>query len=368
MAEVYKGAKMENATYSALYYPSIEFADPQWLWASSLIWDRIYRIVPKDYAPEDSENIRKLSETGEIGIPIHPDEYAKAVSAEFIEKLHSRHWDAAALSGSLESDYARLHHDKVDVQLRNLIVAKGRGASHGDWLYVPTDFEALYMTYLANYVSKKANLNLVTDASAAWTGSMYFSFDGRINDWPSEECPQVLAAMLIRDFVPVNIMNILPKELLSFRERRRDERHRFIGAVTNAAEQLANCQDSQVVHDVYEDIKKDVAESLKDYRKSMDLLKVEGWMGIKTLMFPATTSILAKLIALDPSKLTILSAVGVAMGAVSGLTVVAQKRRKLTHEYDYSYLFHMRREWENCYRGNDWNYYLCRQMEEFIHD
>jgi hypothetical protein len=50
MAEVHKGAKMENATYSALYYPSIEFADPQWLWASSLIWDRIYRIVPKDYA------------------------------------------------------------------------------------------------------------------------------------------------------------------------------------------------------------------------------------------------------------------------------------------------------------------------------
>jgi hypothetical protein len=67
---------MENATYSALYYPSIEFADPQWLWASSLIWDRIYRIVPNGYAPEDSENIRKLSETGEIGIPIHPDKYA----------------------------------------------------------------------------------------------------------------------------------------------------------------------------------------------------------------------------------------------------------------------------------------------------
>jgi hypothetical protein len=359
---------MKKASYSALYYPSIEFADPEWLWSSSLIWDRIYRIVPKDYEPEDSDNIRKLSETGEIGIPIHPDEYAKAVSAEFINKLHSHHWNAAALSGSLEKDYVRLHHDKVDVQLRNLIVAKGRGASHDEWLYVPTNFEALYMTYLANYISKKANLNLVTDMSAAWTGSTYFSFDGRIQDFPSEECPQVLAAMLVRDFVPVNIINISPKNLLSFREKRRDERHRFIGAIRSAAEQLANCHDVQVVQDLYKDIKKDIAESLKDYRKSMDLLKVEGWTGIKTLTFPATTSIIGKLIALDSSKLKIISAVGVAMGALSGLTVVAQKRKKLTHEYDYSYLIHMRRTWENCYRGYDWNYYLCRQMEEFIND
>lgn len=359
---------MENVSYSALYYPSIEFADPEWLWASSLIWDRIYRIVPKDYEPEDSDNVRKLSETGEIGVPIHPDEYAKAVSVKFINKLHSSHWDAAALSGSLENDYVRLHHDKVDVRLRNLIVAKGRGASHGDWLYVPTDFEALYMTYLANYISEIENLNLVTDESAAWTGSTYFSYDGRIKDWPSKEYPKVLAAMLVRDFVPVNIINISPRKLLSFRERRRDERHRFVGAVRNAAERLANCHDVKIAQDVYQDIKKDVAESLEEYRKSMDLLKVEGWTGIKTLMFPATTSMLGKLIDLDPSKLKIISAVGVAMGAVSGLAVVAQKRKKLIHEYDYSYLFHMRRTWENCYRGYDWNYYLCRQMEEFIND
>jgi len=358
---------MKEPSYSALYYPSIEFADPGWLWASSLIWDRIYRIVPKDYAPEDSENIRQLSETGEIGIPIQPDEYAKAVADKFIVKLNTRHWGAAALSGSMDKGYARLHQDKVDVQLRDLIIAKGRGASHEEWLYDPTDFEAHYMTYLARYISQKANLNLVTDG-AAWTGSTYFSFDGQVKDYPSKELTHVLAAMLVREFVPTNIINILPKDLLSFREKRRDERHRFMGAVTHATERLANCHDAQVGRDMYEDLKKDITDSLEDYRRSMDILKVTGWMGLKTLFFPATTSVIGKLIALDPTKLEILSLAGVAMGVVNGLTAIAQKGKKLTHEYDYSYLFYLGREWEKCYRGNDLNYYLCRQMEEFIND
>jgi len=355
-------------TNSALYYPSIEFTDPQWLWASSLMWDRIYRIVPKDYVPEDSDNIKRLAETGEIGIAINPDQYAKTVSETFIAKLHAGHWDAAALSHNMDENYARLHHDKVDVQLRELIVAKGRGASHGDWLYVPTNFEALYMTYLARHISQKANLNLVTDVAAAWTGATYFTFDGRVEDTPREELPNVLAAMLIRDFIPTNVVALEPNDLLSFREKRRDERHRFMNAVRTAAAKLANCHDAKVALDMYEDLKKEITTSLEDYRKGMDILKVEGWTGLKTLVFPATTGVIGKLIALDPTQLTILSVAGLAMGAVSGLSSMKQKGKKLTHEYDYSYLLHMRRTWEKCYQGSDWNYYLCRQMEEFIND
>ena len=360
---------MAEQSHSALYYPSIEFVDPQWLWASSLLWDRIYRIVPKDYVPEDSDNVKRLAETGEIGAAIHPDEYTKAVSKKFIEKLHTRHWNAAALSHNMDKDYARLHHDKVDVQLRDLIVAKGRGASHQNWLYVPNDFAALYMTYLARHISQKANLNLVTDAAAAWTAATYFSFDGRVEDWPREEFPHVLAAMLIRDFIPTNVLNVEPKALLLFREKRREERHRFMNAVRNAAARLANCHDATVVRDMYEDLKKEITSSLVEYRDGMDLLKVKAaWTGIKTLVFPAATGVIGKLIALDPTQLTILAATGFAMGAVSGLVAITQRGKKLTREYDYSYLLHMRREWEKCYQGSDWNYYLCRQMEEFIND
>lgn len=359
---------MSEQLHSALYYPSIEFEDPQWLWASSLIWDRIYRIVPKDYIPEDSDNFKKLFESGEIGVPIHPDQYAKAVSKTFIRKLRSGYWDAAALSHNMNEDYARLHHDKVDVQLREMIVAKGRGASHKQWLYVPTDFEALYMTYLARYISQKANLNLVTDAAPAWTGATYFTYDGNVEEWPREELPHVLAAMLIRDFIPTNIVEMHPKELLAFRENYRDERRRFVGAVRTAATQIANCHDAKIARDMYDELKKDIISSLEDYKKSMNVLKVEGWTGIKTLVFPAAASVIGKLFPLDATQLTILSAGGLAMGAVLGITSMKQKGKRLAREYDYSYLLHVQRAWQNCYQGSDLNYYLCRQMEEFIND
>jgi hypothetical protein len=139
----------------ALYYPTIEFQDYHWLWSAALLWDRIYRIVPSTYEPEEAENVKVLCEAGEIGIPIHPDEYAKDIAGEFISKLESKDWHAAALEFDVPEEYARLHRDKVDIKLRELIVAKGKGTAHDEWFHVPTQFEALYMTYLAKTISEK---------------------------------------------------------------------------------------------------------------------------------------------------------------------------------------------------------------------
>src|SRR6185437_5975866 len=287
--------------FSALYYPSIEFTDPRWLWASSLVWDRIYRIVPKDYTAKDSDNVKKLCESGEIGTPLHPDAYAKDVSEQFLRKLKTRRWNAAALSMDVDKEYARLHEDKVDVQLRKMIVAQGSTQSRGKWLYVPTEFASLYMTYLANHMSEKNGLSLVTDVAPAWTGATYFKFDGMVEDWPREELPLVLAALVVRDFVPTNILNIAPEALLSFREKYLDERRRFVKAVRTSANALANCHDVKVARDVYEDMKRDIAASMEDYKRSMDILKVEGWTGMKTIVFPAMTGVIGKLISLEPT-------------------------------------------------------------------
>ncbi len=355
--------------FYALYYPSIEFADPAWLWTASLIWDRIYRIVPGDYQPEDSDNVRRLTETREIGIPLDPADYASEVAAEFMSKLHQDHWNAAALEGNMDEDYARLHQGKVDVELRNMIIGRGQAAAHDKWLYVPTDFEAHYMTYLASRMATRNDLNLVTDVTAAWTGSAYFSFDGMVQDWPHEELPHVLAAIVVRDFVPANLMELTPEAILSFREKRRSERRIFVQAIRKAAEQFSNCHDAKVARDLYEDTKKSIVASLDEYRKSMDLMKVQGWTGIKTIVFPASTGVMGKLLGLDPSQLAILSGVGLAMGVITGLAGMMQKGKRLTQEHEYSYLVHLQRVWQNAYRGDgDWNYHLCREMEEFIND
>jgi len=362
---------METYNNYAIYYPAIEFQNYEWLWSAALLWDRIYRIVPSNYEPDDPINIRILCEDGEIGIPIRPDNYAKEIADEFIIKLNSEDWNAAALELNVPDDYAKLHKDKVDVKLRELIISKGSAASYNDWLYIPVEFEALYMTYLAKSISERNNLQLLSDSSAAWTGSTYFHFNGNIEDFPSDNLLQQLITLVIRDFIPSNILDIKPEELLKFRRKYKDERCRFLSAVKKGAKQISDCDDPTVIQDHIEDMKKEIETALNDYRKSLKILNIVGLTGIKSLSFPVLTNILTKITGndLDPTTLVVLSTMGIGLGLVSGLSNLRHKRKNLLRESDYSYLLHLNREWKGRSRYNhDYNFFLYSQMEEFIND
>ncbi len=355
----------------ALYYPTIEFHDFEWLWNASLLWDRIYRIVPTDYEPADCENVSILAQGGEIGIPIRPEEHAPAVASSFIKKLEQGRWDAAAVERDIPDEYARLHKGKVDVALREMIIAKGGGAAYDDWLHVPTEFGALYMTYLANHIAESNKLQLLSDSAAAWTGSTYFRFDGDVQGYPHDEYVQQLAVLVLRDFLPEDVTSIPPDSILRFREKYRDERQRLLQALRKTAVDLSECTDSTVIQDRLEDAKKEIEASLKDYRKTVETLNITGWTGIKSLSFPVVTKVASQIAGteLDPSTLMIVSTLGIGLGLVSGLADYRQKRKKVEKESDYSYLLHLAREWKGCARySKDYNYFLCREMEEFIND
>jgi len=209
------------STNCALYYPSIEFEDYSRLWSAALLWDRVYRIVPDGYEPNDPPNVRRLAEAGEIGIPIRPGPYAREVAGEFVAGLESRRWDAAALVLDVPSEYARIHQDKIDVDLRRALLTGGAAKAQGEWLCVPTEFESLYMTLLADRMARANDLQLLSDRRAAWSGSTYFHYDGRLDPIPDPAQAQQLAALVIRDCLPERLCDIEVEDLLSFRARYR---------------------------------------------------------------------------------------------------------------------------------------------------
>lgn len=360
-----------NDQHYALYYPTIEFQNPEWLYSAALLWDRIYRIVPSSYAPEDSEDVRALIDTGEIGIPIYPDTYAESIAEEFITKLRERKWDAAALTYNIDEEYSKLHKEKVDVKLRELIVANGSAKNADDWLHVPVEFGAHYMTYLANAIAERNNLSILTDCSPAWTGSTYFKYDGGIEDCPREELMHALATIVIRDFIPSNISTIPPKEIIKYRNEYQDERKHFMSAMKSAAERISGCDDPRVVKDLLNDIKKDVDSALTEYRRSLKVLNIVGLAGLQSVSLPVLTKIASVVTGteLSPTTLVVVSAVGLAFGLVSGFSEWKDKRIRLSKDSDYSYLIHLERNWKKCAKyDNDYNYFLCREMEEFIND
>ena len=99
--------------------------------------------------------------------------------------------------------------------------------------------------------------------------------------------------------------------------------------------------------------------------------RLSGLKGIKTLTFPILTKIACGVTGqgLSVETLAVISVLGFGLGLVSGFEEWTHRKRKLSKESDYSYLIHLQRNWKKCamYK-NDYNYYLCRQMEEFIND
>jgi hypothetical protein len=359
---------MNTEINSALYYPRIEFDDPRWLWTAALVWDKVYRIVPDDYTPEDSDNVKALCADGDIGIQIRPGLYAKEVADEFIANLHDKKWQAAALEKDRLEDYAKLHQGKIDVKIREMLISHGRAAAHEEWLYVPTDFEALYMTYLATKIAKRNNLQAVSDSDAAWTALTYYSMGDIETEGPEEEQPFALAALMIGDYMPANLTDIAPEKLLHFRQKFPDERRNFMKAIKSAAHQLANCHDATVASEMIREIGGNVHRATNEFKRCMDDLKVDSFRGFKTLSFPISTSVLGSLLPPDFMSTMILGATGVALGCIAGVASLKQKGKRLSRESDFSYLVHAEQAFPKTADGINVPRRLHYDLNEFIND
>lgn len=358
---------------NALYYPTIEFNNSKWLWTAALLWDRIYRIVPSGYKPQDSKNILELMSDGTIGDAIDPRKYSRNVADKFINKYNGSDWKAPALGEFklMSTKYINLHKDKADVRVRNLMVAKEMDNSK--WIEVPEYIAGLYMLYLANNIAKEAKLELITDNSASWCGSNYFQYDGKIDDFETySDSPNKLSYLIMQDFIPENILEVSPKDLLKFRERRKDERHNFLECMDSLALDISGCHEPKIINDIIEDHKKDILNAKKDFKKSMDIIKVVGWTGVKSAVIPTIMPIMTAVNNLSESTKLWLNSAGIIFGLIAGFLDQKQKINDLKKGYKYNYLLEIKNELERsrvCFSDYlDYGSFLEYEMNNFIND
>lgn len=353
-----------------LYYPSIEFKDYSWLWRASLLYDRVYRIVPDGIIPNDPPNVQVLTESGELGIQIKPDSYLQQTSKEFTKLIDSgKSFDATYRRFSTNS-YTRLHFDKIEDSLREALIDNGKAIVDGDWLFVPKKFGDLYMTFLAENISVRNNLQLLTDEPTAWAGATVFKYKGELTPKTDSDKVQQLATLTIRDFTPENILDIRPKDIVRFRERYRDERIRFMEAIQSSAQRISDCEDEGVYQDQIDDIKKEIESALEDYRDSLFAINARTLTGSKVVQFPILTSVAQSILglSLDPSKQIMISALGIGMGVINSLLGRYQNIRRLERESDYSYLIHIDRNLSLYGRLSDINSFTSQMIRTCIDD
>lgn len=326
---------------SVLYYPKVEFKSHEWLWSALMIWDRVYRIVPEGYEPNDCEVVKAFIEkTGDKYIrSINPKKYSEEASNLFLNELASDDckWGAAALDESRQNkEYIQLHKDKADVKLRSLLVCDSK-VDEKNWLFVPHDIASVYMLYLANYIADKNGLTLTTDYSEAWCGSNYFKYNGNIDDIAETYQDRVVLVSTITDILPDNISELSPDALEDFLKSSRKERVKFFECVKEINNLVSKCEDEDMCKYIIKDKAEELHEAKLEYKKHMKKLKCKKYFGIGSSMIPTITSVSTNLMKKDSNLKNILSLSGLFFGIIAQFwdesEFEKEKEKNLTSDY-----------------------------------
>lgn len=170
----------------ALYYPTIDIPDEDWLKTAYLFWDGIKTIVPESMADRAYGNntTRFLAGVGFIEpIIVRPDSKYLRPLVKVVKKYAQTEEGMACLNQRAPEDlYINpyddersqfyLHHEKLPFEVQELVADKiGRDG----WARVSNNFADFYMTLLANRITSQKSLELLTPSSSLSNFSAGFS-------------------------------------------------------------------------------------------------------------------------------------------------------------------------------------------------
>lgn len=165
----------------ALFYPTIEIKDENWLKSSLLFWDEIKTIVPESIKNPYSNDTTKFLFERNILIPeyVNPDHHCVKEISKYILEFMNTEEGLQFLSPNdpfsiLHSDKFAIHHDKVSYQVERLLKLHPKKVAHelrymledsmiDGWLMVDSSFASYYMTMLANKICEDSGLRLLTN-------------------------------------------------------------------------------------------------------------------------------------------------------------------------------------------------------------
>lgn len=160
----------------ALFYPTIDIPDEDWLKTAYLFWDGIRTIVPESMADRAYGNNTTmfLAEVGFLEpIVVRSDSRLLRPLVNVVKKYAQTEEGMACLNQRAPEDvYINpyddersqfyLHHEKLPFEVQELVADKiGRDG----WARVSDNFADFYMTLLANRIASQKSLELLTPSS-----------------------------------------------------------------------------------------------------------------------------------------------------------------------------------------------------------
>ena len=346
---------------SILYYPHIEFQNEAWVKSSLLLWDHVYRIVPDGYSPNDSDEIKALVDEDLVRDIKLNDKDREDTFDEFL-KLCDKIEDRMP-AGLIPSDEDRIHPGKIDKRLYPFLDLIGEHFIDEDnWLHLSKELARGYMFKLSQVVARIRNLNRGTDDLDAWSINPYFCENANFGDFLQDPTAKgFFCSVTLEDVVPQNIGEVSAHELITFVNKRKDERKLLREKFDGFTSHLAKVSNIQHAGQINEDFVKELLDSKEQYKKSMDKWRNITCLPISTGV-PVSLTALRTFATLGKDPFSIASIAGsLIIGAICSFADFNKTKKNRDPSYA-SYLINVDKLCKNV----TWQSYI--RLDEFIND
>jgi hypothetical protein len=343
----------------ALYYPTIDIRNEEWLKSAVLFWDEINTIVPESIGNPYQENTTQyLAGEGILkSISVNPDiEIIENLTADTINYLNTN--EGFQLLTQNNSRQVTLHRDKLPQEASRLFDLHPEKLPHeiqhqlqrnmtkDGWFRVDSNFGIFYMTLLANKICERQSIALLTDNPFTSNFTDKVRLDNQIaikggNDHYDRRNERYihLAQGLLTNFIieGVSIKEASLKDIITFKKEHQDELGLFRTNIANLTKNVSEDKPIEAIRQEIEDIYKDeFLPSYNNFKKALDTSGIkwasDNFMKISLM---STTALPMALLGLTVPQALI---AGAGVSLITSLVSYNQDREEKLRTNPYAYL------------------------------
>ena len=356
--------EVKNASFGhALYYPYIHLTNKNWLKHAFLFWDKISRIVPASFEPQDDEDIIKIRQETNFIHDYYPNPnivintfryFIEDLSIDSLEQYSKRKFfDERTISSTNYGKYEKLfkhtnykvlknsgyiHINKIHPHLVKELMRLGLAieGKHewSSWIKIDNFIGEMYMTYLAKVISTENSIPIVTDRIENINPIEVDIFRYR------EEFKEQLGYLLIDSVIPKNINNVTIEQLINIRIKYDDQRMAFFDEINNLTSILPTIDSKSALKDALHYHNKLLMKQTKELEKVFNLNGIESI--IKPIALSMGVGMATDYMIPSENKFWGVSA-GLLYGVVTAYTDIT-KRQIETDKDSMAYLLNLQSE------------------------
>ncbi|MBI3916553.1 MAG: hypothetical protein HY322_06045 [Betaproteobacteria bacterium] len=269
-----------------LYYPSIEFQSEPWLKAALCTWDKVYRIVPGTYIPQDSDEVKRAVDAGLVeNVTLSSLDLAETARGfeSFCENLPVT---PAGLEGYESVD---LHRDKVDARIVPLLLSLAQIVKENGFVTLSPQIANAYMLFLAHYVSHHRGMPKLTDNADMFSLMQYFANDGQFDEFTyNPEASEATVALTLQTLLPAGLSSFPMARVLAFRQQNAEGRAAYRNMIASTSEELTKVKDEHHARAVLLEMNDRLRASAHNWSRVLHRLRFDIGYGLLSIGLPTS--------------------------------------------------------------------------------